>query len=276
MTSGAIADSIINLCGAIGLAVAMMAFHRRDPRGPLTTRLLVPARRRRRAVPRSAALRGGAIALSLDWLSAVPAALVPLGALLVTEGILRRHAPRLRQAYRRLRRAAAWPWRRAGAGVLCGALCDRAVAVPIGGIYGLRAVAGDSRDRGKLLASENRSIGRVRHRRVAAHPLHRHRFPGAHARHAGRLGALGALLVVTAILIAGQQRRDAATSHFAWRCCGFAAAALLGMAAAFLAPDVDAAQIARFCGGRRCGRADHRPDDRYPARLFRSCRHRAF
>ena len=74
MTSGAIANSIINLCGAIGLAVAMMAFHRRDPRGPLTTAPAFPAGRRRRAVPDPRHCVVAAIALSLDWLSAVPAA----------------------------------------------------------------------------------------------------------------------------------------------------------------------------------------------------------
>ena len=35
-----IANSIVNLCGAIGLCVAMIALHRRDPRSPLTKRLL--------------------------------------------------------------------------------------------------------------------------------------------------------------------------------------------------------------------------------------------
>ena len=35
-----IADSIVNLCGAIGLCVAMIALYRRDPRSPLTRRLL--------------------------------------------------------------------------------------------------------------------------------------------------------------------------------------------------------------------------------------------
>ncbi len=40
MTPSAIADSIVNLCGAIGLAVAMLALHRRDPGGPLTRRLV--------------------------------------------------------------------------------------------------------------------------------------------------------------------------------------------------------------------------------------------
>ena len=41
MTPGMIADSIVNLCGAIGLCVAMAALHRRDPRSPLTRRLLL-------------------------------------------------------------------------------------------------------------------------------------------------------------------------------------------------------------------------------------------
>jgi hypothetical protein len=40
MTPGVIADSIVNLCGALGLGVAMFALHRRDPGSPLTYRLL--------------------------------------------------------------------------------------------------------------------------------------------------------------------------------------------------------------------------------------------
>ena len=39
MTPSAIADSIVNLCGAIGLLVAMIAFYRRDPGGAFTRRL---------------------------------------------------------------------------------------------------------------------------------------------------------------------------------------------------------------------------------------------
>ena len=31
MTPGVTADSIVNLCGAIGVSVAMVALHRRDP-----------------------------------------------------------------------------------------------------------------------------------------------------------------------------------------------------------------------------------------------------
>ena len=43
MTPELIADSIVNLCGAIGLAVAMATFYRRDPKSPLTRRLLIAA-----------------------------------------------------------------------------------------------------------------------------------------------------------------------------------------------------------------------------------------
>ena len=36
-----VADSIVDICGALGLAVAMLTLRRRDPRGALTTRFLV-------------------------------------------------------------------------------------------------------------------------------------------------------------------------------------------------------------------------------------------
>ena len=93
MTSGVIADSIVNLCGAIGVAVAMMTFYRRDPRSPLTRRLLLAL-----GVIATLFLDRGLAWWSGSWLldrlSVIPAALIPLGALIVTEGILRRHAPR--------------------------------------------------------------------------------------------------------------------------------------------------------------------------------------
>jgi hypothetical protein len=93
MSPAVIADSIVNLCGAIGLSVAIVTLNRRDPRSPLTRRLLVAL-----GVTavllflRGVAWWGGSA--WLDRLSLLPAALVPLGALIVTEGILRRHAPR--------------------------------------------------------------------------------------------------------------------------------------------------------------------------------------
>ena len=93
MTPEMIADSIVNLCGAIGLGVAMVTLYRRDPRSPLTRRLLVALG----IIALLFLVRGVAWwsgSAVLDNLSMIPAALIPLGALIVTEGILRRHAPR--------------------------------------------------------------------------------------------------------------------------------------------------------------------------------------
>ena len=159
MTSGVIADSIVNLCGAIGVAVAMMTFYRRDPRSPLTRRLLLAL-----GVIATLFLDRGLAWWSgsfvLDRLSVIPAALIPLGALIVTEGILRRHAPR--------------PVKIAAlaGGILLG----------LGGTFGLQrfvmpyaitlalfqlagfatcALLLATRDRAALMASENRSIGRM-------------------------------------------------------------------------------------------------------------------
>ena len=93
MTSGVVADSIVNMCGAIGLSVAMVALYRRDSRSPLTARLLLALG----VVALLFLVRGAAWWTGSAWLdrvSMIPAALIPLGALIVTEGILRRHAPR--------------------------------------------------------------------------------------------------------------------------------------------------------------------------------------
>jgi hypothetical protein len=94
MTPAVIADSIVNICGAVGLSVAMMTFHRRDSKSPLTKRLLLAIG----VVTMLFFVRGVAWwsgnAL-LDRMSLIPAALIPFGILIVTEGMLRRHAPRL-------------------------------------------------------------------------------------------------------------------------------------------------------------------------------------
>ncbi|MDU1693959.1 MAG: hypothetical protein E6848_30705, partial [Bradyrhizobium sp.] len=88
-----VADSVVNLCGAIGLAVAAVMLHRRDPRGPQTARLVALLA----LVASLFLLRGIAWWTdnsTLDRISLIPAALIPLGALIVTEGLLRRHAHR--------------------------------------------------------------------------------------------------------------------------------------------------------------------------------------
>lgn len=242
MTPGVIADSIVNLCGAIGLGVAMVMLHRRDRRSPLTKRLLV-------ALGFIASLflvRGGAWWMGsvwLDRLSMIPAALVPLGALLVTEGILRRHAPRL------VKIAAV----AGGVGLgLAGALgMESFTAYYV--LLALFQLAGFAacgwllafRDPSMLLASENRSIGRLAVGAILVIPFIITDFQVFAPDIPVRLGALGALLVVTAILIAGggaETRRQA----FAMTALRLSSAALLGAAAAFVSPDVDAAQIMRF------------------------------
>ena len=243
MTPGVIADSIVNLCGAIGLTVAMVTLYRRDAKSPLTRRLLVAFG----VIALLFFVRGAAWwsgnAL-LDRLSLIPAALIPLGALILTEGMLRRHAPR------RLKSV-----------ILLGG-----IALGLGGALGLErfdtlysvllslfqlagiATCGlllATRDRATLMASENRSIGRLAVGALIAIPFIATDFqvlaPGIPV----RLGALGALLVVTAVLIAGggAETRRQALLMTALR---LSSSALLGAAAAFVSPDVDGAQIMRF------------------------------
>ncbi len=243
MTPSVIADSIVNLCGAIGLAVAMLALHRRDPGGPLTRRLLFLLG----VVAALFFIRGLAWwhdSAWLDRLSLIPAAAVPLGALIVTEGILRRHAPRPAKQIAV-----------AGAVLLGvgGALGLEAWSTPYAIALSLFQLAGFAtcalllalRDRSQLLASENRSIGRLAVGALLVMPFVVTDFQALVPDMPVRLGALGALLVVTAVLIAGSsgetQRQGIALAGLR-----LAAAALLGAAAAFLTADVDAAQIMRF------------------------------
>jgi hypothetical protein len=244
MTPAIIADSIVNLCGAIGLIVAMMTFYRRDPRSPLTRRLLI-------ALGVIAVLfldRGLAWWTGseiFDGVSDIPAALIPLGALVVTEGMLRRHAPRV------LKIAALAGAIVLGVGGIFG--LDRfattyAVALALFQLAGFAACAWllAARDRAALMASENRTIGRLAVGALVVMPFvltdFRVLFPDIPV----RLGALGALLTVTVMLIAGggAETRRHGLAMMALR---LTSSALLGMAAAFIAPDVDAAQVFRFC-----------------------------
>jgi hypothetical protein len=243
MTSGVIADSIVNWCGAIGLAVAMMTFYRRDPKSPLTRRLLLALG----VIALLFLMRGAAWwsgSAMLDRLSVVPAALIPLGALIVTEGILRRHAPRA------VKMAALFGGILLGLGGAFGVerfAMPYAVALSLFQLSGFAACAWllAARDRATLMASENRSIGRLAVGALVVIPFiltdFRTLFPDIPV----RLGALGALLTVTVILIAGggAETRRHGLSMMALR---LFSSALLGIAAAFMAPDVDAAQIIRF------------------------------
>jgi len=243
MTPGVIADSIVNLCGAIGLGVAMFALHRRDPRSPLTQRLLL-------MLGIAAVLffaRGVAWwtgSVWLDRLSLIPAAAVPLGVLIVTEGILRRHAPKAIKTV-------------ASAGVILfglGALGLENYPTPYSIGLSLFQLAGfaacawllATRDRNALMASENRAIGRLAAGAIMVIPFIVTDFRVLAPDIPVRLGALGALLVVTAVLIAGggSETRRQGILMTALR---LLSAALLGAAAACVSPDVDAAQVMRFC-----------------------------
>lgn len=243
MTPGVTADSIVNLCGAIGLGVAMVMLHRRDPKSPLTRRLLLALG----VITLLFSVRGAAWwtgSVFLDRLSVIPAALVPLGALLVTEGILRRHAPRALKIAIVL----------GGIGLgLGGVLGLERFTTPFSVLLALFQLAGfvacgwllAFRDRSTLMASENRSIGRLAVGAILVIPFVLTDFQVLAPDIPVRLGALGALLVVTAILIAGggtETRRQA----LVMTALRLSSAALLGAAAACVSSDVDAAQIMRF------------------------------
>jgi hypothetical protein len=244
MTPGVLADSIVNLCGAIGLCVAMLTLYRRDPRGPLTRRLLLALG----VIAVLFLLRGAAWwtgSVWLDRLSLIPAALVPLGALIVTEGMLRRHAPRPIKIVFVV----------GGIGLgLAGALGLEGLTTLYSLWLSLFQLAGlatcglllAARDRATLMASENRSIGRLAAGAIIVIPFIATDFQVLAPDIPVRLGALGALLVVTAILIAGggAETRRQALLMTALRLCS---SALLGAAAAYLSDDVDGAQIMRFC-----------------------------
>jgi len=244
MTPEVIADSIVNLCGAIGLGVAMIALHRRDPRGPLTRRLLL-------ALGVAALLflvRGVAWWTGSPWLdrlSLIPAALVPLGALIVTEGILRRHAPKAAKV------TAVFGAVLLGFG---GALGLERFATAYSIMLSLFQLAGFAtcawllamRDRSTLMASESRGIGRLAVGALIVIPFIVTDFQALAPDMPVRLGALGALLVVTAILIAGggsETRRQG----LLMTTLRLSSSALLGAAAACVSADVDAGQIVRFC-----------------------------
>lgn len=243
MTPGLIADSIVNLCGAIGLAVAMLTLYRCDRKSPLTRRLLIALG----IIAILFLVRGVAWWSGsgvLDNLSMIPAALIPFGALLVTEGILRRHAPR----------AAKIVIVAGGIALgLAGAFGPERFATPYAVLLVLFQLAGfaicawllASRDRATLMVFENRSIGRLAVGAVLVIPFIVTDFRVLMPDIPVRLGALGALLVVTAILIA-ERGAETQRQTLLMTLLRLSGSALLGIAAAFVAPDAGAAQMMRF------------------------------
>jgi hypothetical protein len=245
MTSGVIADSIVNLCGAIGLTVAMVTLYRRDAKSPLTRRLLLALG----VIAILFFVRGAAWWTGnalLDRISLIPAAFVPLGALIVTEGILRRHAPRPVKTVIVL----------GGIGLgFGGALGLEHFATLHSVLLSLFQLAGfatcrlllATRDHTTLMASENRSIGRLAVGALIVIPLHRHRFPGARSRYPGPARRIGGAARRHGDPDRRRRRAETRRQALLMTALRLSSSALLGAAAAFVSPDVDGAQIMRFC-----------------------------
>jgi hypothetical protein len=102
-----------------------------------------------------------------------------------------------------------------------------------------------TRDRTTLMASENQNVWRLAVGALLVIPFILTDFRTLFPEIPVRLGALGALLTVAAMLTegGGAETRRHGLTMMALR---LISSALLGMAAAFIAPDVDAAQIMRF------------------------------
>ena len=93
MNPALVADTIVDLCGALGVGVAILTLRRRDPHGALTARFL-PALGLVAALFTLRGLGGWSGSALLQRSALVCASLFPLAALIVAEGTLRRHAPR--------------------------------------------------------------------------------------------------------------------------------------------------------------------------------------
>lgn len=239
-----VADSIVDICGALGLAVAMLTLRRRDPRGALTTRFLVAMG----LVAALFLLRGlswwsGSVLLERLALSC--AALFPLGALIVTEGMLRRHAPRAGKIAVL-----------AGSGLLVlGSLIGLAdhpwaydlalaafqfITIAFCGVLLFR------RDPASLTAAENTSVWRLGLCAFLILPFALSDFRGLMPGMPVRLGGVGALLLVSIVLVTGgaaPTRRQG----FYLLSLRAVAALLLGVAAAHVTPGADLAHGVRLC-----------------------------
>lgn len=239
-----VADSIVDICGALGLAVAMLTLRRRDPHGALTTRFLVAMG----LVAALFLLRGlswWSGSTLLERLALSCAALFPLGALIVTEGMLRRHAPRAGKiavlagsgllVLGSLIGLADHPWAYdlalAGFQVLTVAFC---------GVLLFR------RDPASLTEAENAGVWRLGLSAFLILPFALSDFRGLMPDMPVRLGGVGALLLVSIVLVTGGA---APTRRQGFVLLGLRvlAALLLGVAAAYVTPGADLAHGVRLC-----------------------------
>lgn len=201
MTSAVIASAIVNICAVIGLGVAMLALFRRDARSPLTVRFVIALGVVALLfLVRSAAWVTGSSLL--DDLSVIPAAAIPFGALIVTEGMLRRHAPRVIKLVVIIGAIVLGLGGALGLGHFDTPYAIALALFQLGG-FAACAVLLATRDRASLMASENRGIERMTIGAIIVLPFIVTDFAALMPDMPVRLGALGALLVVTAVLIAG-------------------------------------------------------------------------
>jgi hypothetical protein len=244
MTPGSIADSIVNICGAIGIAVAMASLYRRDPNNPLTTRFLF-------ALGLVALLfltRGLAWWSGSTWLdriSLIPAALLPLGVLIVSEGMLRRHAPRQAKLALSLGGIVLGIGGAVGLDRFTAPYSLTLAAFQLGGVaYCALLLA--SRDRAMLSSAENQGINRLAIGALVALPFLLTDFRTLLPDTPVRLGGLGALLLITAVLIAGS---DGVTprQNLQLNAVRIVSGTVLGAAATWMSPGADTAQMIRFC-----------------------------
>ncbi|QEL25144.1 hypothetical protein FQV39_23005 [Bosea sp. F3-2] len=249
MTSGfanpaLVADSIVDICGALGLAVAMLTLRRRDPRGALTTRFLVAMG----VVATLFLLRGlswWSGSVLLGRLALACAALFPLGALIVTEGMLRRHAP-----YAGKIAVLAGSVLLVLAGLLGFDEPGRAYDLVLAG-FQLLTVAFCGlllfrRDPASLTAAENTSVWRLGLCAFLVLPFALSDFRALMPDMPVRLGGVGALLLVSIVLVTGgaaPTRRQG----FALLGLRVVGALALGTAAAHVTPGADLAHGIRLC-----------------------------
>lgn len=244
MNPALVADSIVDLCGALGLGVAMLTLCRRDPHGALTTRFLLALG----LVAAVLLLRGlswwtGSVLL--ERLALACAALFPLGALILTEGMLRRHAPR------RAKLAVL-----AGSGLLAlaalfglaeqGDAYDLALAGFQLATFALCGLLLFRRDPASLTVAENAGVWRLGLCAFLVLPFMLSDFRSLVPQMPVRLGGLGALLLVHVVLVTGggaQTRRQG----FWLMGLRIATALALGWGAAHLDPDAGLASAVRMC-----------------------------
>jgi hypothetical protein len=243
MTSALVADSVVSICGALGLFVAIVSLHRRDPKGALT----------RRAVFALGLVATLFLVRGLDWwadsdvlerVALCLAAILPLAVLVMTEGFLRRHAPTILKIIVL-----------AASGVLAMAALFGAhrlwppaswlLATFQLAAFATAAVMIYRRDRASLTAVENFSVSRLAIAALLVIPFllsdYRTLFPFVPI----KLGALGSLLVVTMLLFEseGEETRRRAFPILSVR---ILSAMALGAAAAAIEPNVAAVDVFRF------------------------------